>query len=141
MCAYIRSPLKAHILKNLSGTTTTWFQQLWLEVQYKKNRSFVICVVYSPSDCHVSCFEDHLKPSLTCALSLNKPVIILGDLNCNLLQENPDSLSLSNFASEMNLKQLITSPTRITEFSRSLIDVIMTSTLILYTRVELLVPL
>ena len=79
-------------------------------------------------DCQVSCFEDYLKPSSTCPLSFNKPIIILGDLNCNLLQTNPDGLSWLNFASEMNLKQLITSPTRITESSRSLIDVVMTST-------------
>ena len=128
VCAYIRSPLRAHILKNLSGTSTTWFQQLWLQVQYKKIRSFIICVVYRPPDCQVSCFEDYLKPSSTCALSFNKPIIILGDLNCNLLQTNPDGLSLLSFASEMNLKQLITSPTRITETSISLIDVVMTST-------------
>ena len=122
---YIRTLLKAHILKDLSGTSTTWFQQLWLQVQYK---SFVICTVYRPPDCHVSCFEDFLKPSSSYALMLNKPVIILGDLNCNLLQENPDGLSLLNFASELNFKQLITSPTRITESSRLLIDVAMSST-------------
>ena len=128
MCAYIRNPLKAQILKDLSGTSTTWFQQLWLQVQYKKIRSFVICAVYRPPDCHVSCFEDFLKPSSTHALSLNKPVIILGDLNYNLLQQNPDGLSLLNFVSELNLEQLITSPTRTTEFSESLIDVVISST-------------
>ena len=129
MRVYIRtSLLKAQILKDLSGTSTTWFQQLWLQVQYKKIRLFVICAVYRPPDCHVSCFEDFLKPSSTYALSLNKPVIILGDLNCNLLQQNPDGLSLLNFVSELNLKQLITSPTRITESSESLIDVVMSST-------------
>ena len=121
VCAYIRSPLKAQ----MSGTPTTWFQQLWLQVQYKKIRSFVICAVYTPPDCPVSCFEDFLKPSSTYALSLNNPVIILSDLNCKLLQENPDGLSLLNFVSELNLKQLITSPTRITE---SLIDVVISST-------------
>ena len=61
VCAYIRSPLKAQILKDLSGTSTTWFQQLWLQVQYKKIRSFVICAVYRPPDCHVSCFEDFVS--------------------------------------------------------------------------------
>ena len=128
VCAYIRSPLKAQILKDLSGTSATWFQQLWLQVQYKKIRSFIICAVYRPPDCHVSCFEDFLKPSSTYALSLNKPVIILGDLNCNLSQQNPGGLSLLNFVSELNLKQLITSPTRITESSESLIDVVIFST-------------
>ena len=128
VCAYIRSPLKAQILKDLSGTSAAWFQQLWLQVQYKKIRPFVICAVYRPPDCHVSCFEDFLKPSSTYALSLNKSVIILGDLNCNLLQQNPDGLSLLNFVSELNLKQLITLPTRITESSESLIDVVISST-------------
>ena len=61
-------------------------------------------------------------------IRLNKPVIILGDLNCNLLQQNPDGLSVLNFVSELNLKQLITSLTRITESSESLIDVIISST-------------
>ena len=111
-CAYIRTPFKAHVLKDLSGTSTNWFQQLWLQVQYRKIKSFVICVAYRPPDCHISCFEDHLKPSSTHALTLNKPVIILGDLNCNLLYENPEGTSLLSFASETNFKQLITSPTK-----------------------------
>ena len=38
-------------------------------------------------------------------------------------------MSLLNFVSELNLKQLITSPTRITESSESLIDVVISSTL------------
>ena len=59
---------------------------------------------------------------------LNKSVIILGNLNCNLLYENPEGTSLLSFASETNFRQLITSPTRITESCRSLIDVVMTST-------------
>ena len=73
VCAYIRTPLKEHILKGLSTTSTNWFEQLWLLVQYKKIRSFVICVAYRPPDCHISFLEDHLKPSSTHALTLNKP--------------------------------------------------------------------
>ena len=128
VCAYICTLLKAHILKDLSGTSKNWFQQLWLQVQYRKIKSFVICVAYRPPDCHISCFEDHLKPLSTYALMLNKSVIILGNLNCNLLYENPEGTSLLSFASETNFRQLITSPTRITESCRSLIDVVMTST-------------
>ena len=60
VCAYIRTPLKVHILKDLSGTSTNWFQQLWLQVQYRKIKSFVICVAYRPPDCHISSFEDNL---------------------------------------------------------------------------------
>ena len=72
VCAYIRTPLKAHILKDFSGTSTNWFQQLWLQVQHRKIKSFVICIAYRPPDCHISCFEVHLKPSSTHALPLLK---------------------------------------------------------------------
>ena len=33
---YIRVPLKAKVLKDMSGTSNSGFHQLWLEVQHKK---------------------------------------------------------------------------------------------------------
>ena len=99
---YATDSVKGTLLKDLSGTFTNWFQQLWLQVQYRKIKSFVICVAYRPPDCHISCFEDHLKPSSTHSLTLNKPVIILGDLNCSLLYENSEGTPLLSFASETN---------------------------------------
>ena len=64
----------------------------------------------------MSCFEDLLKPSFTHALALNKPIAILGDLNCSVLKECPESKALSSFLSDVNLKrQIITTPARITD--------------------------
>ena len=51
----------------------------------------------------------------------------MGDLNCNVLTDNPENKALASFMSDVNLKQVITTPTRITESSSSLIDVIMVS--------------
>ena len=81
---------------------------------------------HSP-DCPVSCFEELLKPSYIQALTMNKPIAVLGDLNCNVLKESPESNALSNFLPETNLKQIITTPTRITDTCESLIDVILVS--------------
>lgn len=50
---------------------------------------------------------------------------ILGDLNCDLL--NPASYILQDFCSAFNLTQIIRKPTRVTENSATLIDVILAS--------------
>ena len=57
------------------------------------------------------------------ALTMNKPITVLGDLNCNVLKESPERKALSSFLSETNLKQIITTPTRITDSCKPLIDV------------------
>ena len=54
---------------------------------------------------------------------MNKPITVLGDLNCNVLKESPERKALSNFLSETNLKQIITTPTRIKDSCQPLIDV------------------
>ena len=54
-----------------------------------------------------------LVPNMTHALTLNKDILIAGDLNCNLLSSNVDSSSLRGLCENFNLKQLITSPTRV----------------------------
>ena len=53
---------------------------------------------------------------------------IMRDLNCNLLNaECTETKSLTSFCEPFNLSQLIASPTRVTDSSSSLIDVILTS--------------
>ena len=53
----------------------------------------------------------------------NKEILMLGDLNCNYLAKS-DHKELKNIISSSGLKQLIKSPTRITNQSSTLIDVI-----------------
>ena len=54
-------------------------------------------------------------------------IIILGDLNCNILDDTTNSRTLKEICASFNLTQLMKEPTRITETKRSLIDVIMTT--------------
>ncbi|CAB4003437.1 Hypothetical predicted protein [Paramuricea clavata] len=65
--------------------------------------------------------ETNLKPSFVQALLLSKPIFILGDLNCNVMKDCPENTALRTF------NQLTITPTRITDTSESLIDVIITS--------------
>ena len=85
-------------------------------------------MTYRPDDSALSSFEEVLKPNYIQALTLNKPIIILGDLNCNGLEKSCSKFkALEKFCSEMNLKQLISTPTRITPHTQTLLDVIMVS--------------
>ena len=86
------------------------------------------CVAYRPDDTPLSFFEDTLKPVYTQALLLNKPIIILGDLNCDGLNSScREYAAINSFTHEMNLQQLIKEPTRITSTTESLLDVILVS--------------
>ena len=75
----------------------------------------------------LSCFEDLFKPNYIQALVLSKPILVLGDLNCNTLKDCPENRALSYVSTELNLTQIIKTPTRITDNSQSLIDVILVS--------------
>ena len=111
----------------LSQISDTNFHQLWLELQHKKSKSVLICVSYRSPDCPLSCFEDLFKPNYIQALVLSKPILVLGDLNCNTLKDCPENRAFSHVSTELNLTQIIKTPTRITDTSQSLIDVILVS--------------
>ena len=112
VCAYIRKDITVTVLKDISNLSYNYFHQFWLKLQYRKLRSVVICISYRPPDCLLSCFEELLKPSYIQALTMNKPIAVLGDLNCNVLKGSPESKALSNFKlSETNLRQIITTTT------------------------------
>ena len=54
-------------------------------------------------------------------------MIIIGDLNCNLIGGDPEGLALSDFCSTFGLLQLVKTAIRVTEKSKSLIDVALTA--------------
>ena len=82
---------------------------------------------YRPPDCPSACLENLFKPNYIEALVLNKPIFVLGDMNCNMLKNGPDNKALADVSSELNLSQIIKSPTRITYTCQSLIDIILVS--------------
>ena len=91
-------------------------------------KSLVLCVTYCTDDSPLSSFEEILKPNYTQAMLLNKPIVILGDLNCDGLKPScTESRALQRFSDEFNLSQLIKSPTRIKDTTESLLDVILVS--------------
>ena len=128
MCANVKQRLKTEILREISGVSSNGLHQLWMKIQLRNFKSFLVCTTYRPPSSPVACLEADLGTSLISALLLNKPIYILGDISCNLLQPDlPESQALTSFCSTYNLEQLISSATRTTESTMSLIDVIMAS--------------
>ena len=97
-----------------------------MQVQHKMLKSFLLCVTYKPPDCNVACLED-FRDRYTQALVYGLPILVVGDLNCDFLVSSSKSRILNNLCTSLNMKQLITQSTRVTETSKSLIDVIFTS--------------
>ena len=126
LCVYTRDTLKVEYIENLSSVTSDGFQQLWLKIQTRSCKSFLLNTVYRPPSAPVKFFDDLTRvfiDSLLCGLD----IFVIGDLNCNLLSDDYESRACLDFCTTFNLTQLINSPTRITERSQSLIDVIMTT--------------
>jgi hypothetical protein len=116
------------LLKEFPYISTSDFHQLWLKIQVRQQKSFIVCVAYRPPDSQVSCVREELKPRCIEALLIGKQVVIMGDLNCNLLNPScAEAKVLTDTFYELNMTQLVKDPTRITSHSRSLLDVIMIS--------------
>ncbi len=93
---------KVTILNELTYTTESNFQQLWIKFKNKKMKSIIICVTYRPPDCPLNCIQDDFRQNYVRALSMNKPIFILGDLNCNLLKDCPEKRAITELCNDLN---------------------------------------
>ena len=111
---------KPSVIEKWSLLSESNFQQLWLKVQCKKFKSFLLCTVYRPLDAPID-FLEGLSETFVDSLLHGSNVLILGDLNCNVLGTDPDGRTLINFCSTFGLTQVVKTATRVTENSKSLI--------------------
>ena len=126
LLVYVKNIYKASVIEKWSSISESNFQQLWMNVQYKKFKSFLLCTVYRPPDAPIDFLED-LSKTFVDSLLHGLNVLILGDLNCNVLgTTDPGGRPLINFCSTFGLTQLVKTATRVTEKSESLIDVALT---------------
>ena len=89
-----------------------------------RSNSFLICSTYRPPNSRVSHWDD-LNVNIERALDIYPNIILLGDFNENLLNEN--LTHLKNIMLVNNLRNIITTPTRITAHSSTLLDPIIIS--------------
>lgn len=99
-------------------------EMLWLEVKVA-NKNVAVGVLYKQPKIPHSVFVN-LYESLVGIYAKYEHTILLGDFNVNFLELNSPSTKslLDNFVEPFSLKQLINKPTRITDKSKTLIDLI-----------------
>ena len=128
VCAYVLRTYKTEVLSEISFISLSRFHQLWLKIQVRNLKSIVVCTTYRPPDASLSCFHSDLTSSFISASMFAFPIHIMGDLNYNLLKSNnQDAIAFTDFSRSFNLTQLIHTPTRVTDASKSLLDVILAS--------------
>ena len=122
VCAYVSRNYRTEYLSNISLITASGFHQLWLKIHIRNMKSFIVCTTYRPPNTLLSCFDSDLTENFIYASSLNVPIYLLGDLNCRLENSNnPEGKVLINFCRSYNLSILITTPTQVTETSKSIL--------------------
>ena len=101
----------------------------WIEISFKDAKRFLVGVLYRPPDSSKHLNKNFLKKfdnTLTAANMENKEIIILGDMNCNYDHIN-DHRDIKQLLLNFGFRQLINKPTRTTENTSTLIDVILTN--------------
>ena len=130
LAAYIRSEiaLYATIVEDACDITSN-LEQYWLSIKESGRKHFVVGILYRPPAGSLKVFMDELqcKMSMVCEGTRNDEHVVMGDCNIDFNQcGNIYSKKLRNLMSEYGLMRLETGCTRITQRSKSTIDVIFT---------------
>ena len=95
-------------------------ESIWIEVKFKYSKPILVCSAYRPPSSNRE-WIDTFSRELKGAFSTNdNEVIIMGDFNIDYLKD--PSLQWTSALEQYDLKQVITSPTRTTRSTSTLID-------------------
>lgn len=121
---YVSSRLNVKRRKDLENFDSQ-LEHIWLEVPGKnKHSKLLIGVVYrSQSLLTFAEWLEHFEDILVRVKSTwNGPLMLTGDFNIDLLKSSPEKSLYLSTLDQFDLAQIITSPTRTTEISSTLID-------------------
>ncbi len=104
-------------------------ESIWIGIK-DKSYEYLICNVYRPPQLSVE-FWDRLNICLENASEIANRIILVGDINEDQL--NPANNKFRNILLINNMKNVINEPTRLTDYSRTLLDPIaVTENLVVY---------
>lgn len=122
VCIYIKAsinylPHKQHWISNAD------IEMMCLILLPANARKMVIINIYRPPKGNLLSAIDHIKNLVGEIDNSGKlDIVILGDLNVDLLQKNPNSKAIADMLDDMGLKQIIKLPTRCSPNKETLID-------------------
>ncbi|MEM6812728.1 MAG: endonuclease/exonuclease/phosphatase family protein, partial [Pseudomonadota bacterium] len=123
---YLRNNLKWNRRQDLESEHV---ENIWIEINIPKSANILPGVYYRPpntSKFFSKDFDNILNETLRSATDEQKEIILMGDLNVNYLSKS-DNKNFKELLSLCGLTQLINVPTRVTQDSKSLIDIIATN--------------
>ena len=121
-CIYVRNYLNATLV-NIELDSCEGIECTWVKVQCRKLPSVIVGAVYRHPNSSRETFT-HLQEMLHFVCLKKHPMIALGDLNDDLLNEHS---KLKKILRMEKLDQVIREPTRTTLTSKTLLDVIITN--------------
>ena len=125
ICFYMKSTINFSVRTDLNVDE---LENLCIEIRKPNSKPFIVVNWYRPPNSPVGLFS-HLE-NLIARLDLtNLEFFLLGDMNADMASTNYDNnvRQLINIADIYGLHQLISEPTRITDKSSTLIDLIYTN--------------
>ena len=124
---YIKNTINYEVIKNIPETT---LEILCIKVLPKQAEPFVIVSWYRPPSSQVACFEE-LENVLRFLELSNNEIILLGDTNCNLFKDSNNMGHIIDIYDNFGCRQLIKDTTRETLTTKTLIQHIATTQLII----------
>ncbi len=121
MIVYIKSTLQCH---KIQWSNCNLLECLGLNVSLSPQMSFALVVIYRPPSADNSFYENFEK--LLKESNLDKEIIIMGDFNINW-EDNPSRKKLKQITDRFDPTQVVRGPTRITNSSKTQIDLIFTN--------------
>ena len=122
---YIRDGLPFRIRHDLNNNDN---ECLWFEIVRRKCKPILICSVYKAPEANLESFISSLEDSLLKLDYCNSDLVLLGDFNVDFTpckgKSNTAKQKLLNFSRTLELSQLVKEPTRVTDTSRTTIDLI-----------------
>ena len=112
---------------------------VWIETKIDQE-TILVCSMYRPPSARVS-YWNLIEESIKKAYNNPHRFFILGDLNSDVMKNPPPHRHLTNIINQYHLHQLVNEYTRIKDGSSSCIDLILTSSTDLVTRVSVLPPI
>ena len=121
LAVYIHNTV-CHLIKRREDLEHSETESLWLEIK-TDTRCLLVCLIYrNPSASND--WSDKFVEMMDKATATNSDVLLLGDFNINMLHSQPNWKCTTSL---FGLKQMVTSPTRVTCTSSTLIDHIYTN--------------
>lgn len=124
MADYIRSDLKPKIINHSPNVYSARPEFIFIEI-YASYKKCLLCVVYKPPKINIL---DDLETALLNITPHYEHVIIMGDFNTNILDSHSSStIKLQTMFQSLDMVILPLEPTHHTQFSDTLLDLIITN--------------